>query len=45
LIADPQLRQKFGKAGRQRAIEKFSWRAIATQTKSLYEELAGAVKV
>ena len=45
LMADPQLREKFGKAGRQRAIEKFSWRAIAAQTKSLYEELAGAVKV
>jgi starch synthase len=39
LMADPQLRQKFGQAGRRRAIEKFSWRAIAAQTKSLYEEL------
>jgi alpha-maltose-1-phosphate synthase len=45
LMADPQLRQKFGKAGRRRAIEKFSWRAIAAQTKSLYEELVGAAKV
>ena len=39
LMADPELRQIFGKAGRRRAIEKFSWRAIAGQTKSLYEEL------
>jgi len=45
LMADPQLRQKFGKAGRQRAIDKFSWHAIAAQTKSLYEELVGAAKV
>jgi alpha-maltose-1-phosphate synthase len=39
LITDPELRQKFGKAGRRRAIEKFSWQAIAAQTKSLYQEL------
>jgi alpha-maltose-1-phosphate synthase len=39
LMADPGLRQKFGKAGRRRAIEKFSWQAIAAQTKSLYQEL------
>jgi alpha-maltose-1-phosphate synthase len=39
LMADPELRQKFGKAGRRRAIEKFSWQAIAAQTKSLYQEL------
>jgi starch synthase len=44
LMADPQLRQKFGKAGRRRAIEKFSWRAIAGQTKSLYEELVSKRK-
>jgi starch synthase len=44
LMADPQLRQKFGKAGRRRAIEKFSWRSIAGQTKGLYEELVGLSK-
>jgi starch synthase len=39
LMTNPELRRQFGKAGRQRAIEKFSWQAIAAQTKNLYEEL------
>jgi glycosyltransferase involved in cell wall biosynthesis len=44
LMADPELRHRFGKAGRRRAIEKFSWSAIAGQTKNLYEELVGLSK-
>jgi glycogen synthase len=39
LMADPALREKFGKAGRKRAVEKFSWSAIAAETKKLYESL------
>jgi glycogen synthase len=39
LIADPELCAKFGRAGRKRAEEKFSWAAIAAQTKSVYEQL------
>jgi glycosyltransferase involved in cell wall biosynthesis len=39
LMADPDLRQKFGKAGRKRAEEKFSWSTIAQETKALYESL------
>ena len=39
LMADPELRRKFGRAGRERAIQHFSWRAIAQQTKDLYESL------
>jgi alpha-maltose-1-phosphate synthase len=41
LMKDPELRQRFGQAGRKRAVEKFSWAAIAYQTKELYEELIG----
>src|SRR5215469_3151841 len=41
LMKDPELRQRFGEAGRKRAVEKFSWAAIAHQTKQLYEELIG----
>ena len=39
LMKDRHLREKFGKAGRKRAEEKFSWSAIAQETKSLYAVL------
>ena len=39
LMANPELRKKFGKAGRKRVEEKFGWPAIAQQTKELYESL------
>jgi glycosyltransferase involved in cell wall biosynthesis len=34
-----QLREKFGKAGRKRVEEQFSWASIAQKTKALYETL------
>lgn len=42
LMADPELRARFGKAGRKRAEEMFSWRAIARQTADLYAGLVAA---
>jgi glycosyltransferase involved in cell wall biosynthesis len=39
LMADPVKQVSFGKAGRQRAIELFSWSSIAQQTRDLYESL------
>ena len=39
LMADPALCEKFGRAGRKRAEEKFGWPAIAEETKALYETL------
>jgi glycogen synthase len=39
LMKDRDLREKFGKAGRKRAEEKFSWSAIAQRTRALYESL------
>lgn len=39
LMADPAKRRAFGEAGRRRAVEVFSWSAIARQTKALYESL------
>src|SRR2546423_3064364 len=39
LMKDRRLRERFGKAGRKRAEEKFSWAAIAEKTKKLYETL------
>jgi glycogen synthase len=43
LMKDRQLREKFGKAGRKRVEEKFSWSTIAQKTKALYESLTRSV--
>ncbi len=39
LMEDKDLRAKMGKAGRKRAIELFSWSAIAGKTYALYKSL------
>ena len=39
LAQDPALRERFGKAGRERAIAHFSWDAIAQTTVALYRSL------
>ena len=39
LMEDPELRARMGKAGRRRAEELFSWKAIASRTRDLYESL------
>jgi alpha-maltose-1-phosphate synthase len=39
LMANPELRERFGRAGRRRAEEKFSWSAIAQETRQLYSSL------
>jgi starch synthase len=39
LMADPDLRARFAQAGRQRAVDHFSWGAIARQTVEMYESL------
>lgn len=46
LIADPPTARRFGKAGRWRVLEQFSWPAIAKRTIALYERvLAGSEPV
>jgi starch synthase len=39
LIADPELAHRMGKAGRRRAIEHFSWPAIAEETVAIYRSV------
>src|SRR5437588_1814014 len=39
LMKDRQLRDEFGKAGRKRAEENFSWTKIAEKTTALYRSL------
>ena len=41
LLADPARAERMGKAGRARAIERFSWPAIANETVALYKALLG----
>ena len=44
LLADPARCKQFGKAGRKRAEEKFSWTSIADQTIALYRGLIESKK-
>ena len=39
LMANPGMRERFARAGRQRATDMFSWASIAKQTVRLYESL------
>jgi starch synthase len=41
LMSDAATREVMGRAGRRRAVERFSWGAIARQTADLYRTLAG----
>ena len=39
LMRDAQLRRRMGQAGRQRILEKFSWRKTALQTEAVYRQV------
>jgi len=39
LLADPERARAMGEAGRRRAVDHFSWRAVAEETVALYERL------
>jgi starch synthase len=39
LAREPELRERLGRAGRRRAVEQFSWDAIAQKTVELYRSL------
>jgi glycosyltransferase involved in cell wall biosynthesis len=40
MLNDEGLRQAMGNSARQRAVERFSWDAIAPEARSIYEEIA-----
>ncbi len=42
VLADPATAGEMGRAGRRRAIEEFSWAAIADRTVAIYREVTGA---
>ncbi len=39
LMRDPELAAEYGRAGRRRAEQKFSWSAIAAETRTIYDSL------
>ena len=41
VVSDPERARAFGQAGRQRAVDRFSWGQIAAETRALYAEVAG----
>ncbi len=41
LMADPELRARLGKAGREAIRQRFQWRRAAQQTVDVYEQLLG----
>jgi glycosyltransferase involved in cell wall biosynthesis len=42
LLGDDALRQRMGTAGRERALQEFSWEAIARRTVAFYREVIGS---
>ena len=38
-VSDPQRARRFGRAGRRRAVESFSWSSIGDQTMTVYESV------
>jgi glycosyltransferase involved in cell wall biosynthesis len=41
VVGDAALQERFGRAGRKRVEDHFSWTAIAHQTLDLYRSLLG----
>jgi starch synthase len=41
LVADPARRTAMGEAGRERAIDQFSWGGVANRTLAVYEAVVG----
>lgn len=42
VLDDAELRQRLGREGRRRIVERFSWRETALQTQALYEDVCAA---
>ena len=42
LMGDADLRRRMGQAGRERVLEKFSWRKAALATEAVYREVFGS---
>jgi D-inositol-3-phosphate glycosyltransferase len=45
MLDDPELRRRYGDAGRSRATSRYTWRRIAADTSRVYERLAARDQV
>lgn len=45
LLADPALREKLGRQGKERAVTTYSWQVLAKQTKELYSQVWGNLQL
>lgn len=44
LLADPERRTAYGRAGRARAVETYQWRQVVAATEDVYAEAAGLTR-
>jgi starch synthase len=44
VVADPDRAERYGRTGRQRCIEEFSWAHIAQQTLDIYRKVCGSAE-
>ncbi|MDQ1392377.1 MAG: alpha-maltose-phosphate synthase, partial [Acidimicrobiaceae bacterium] len=42
LVLDPDTARRFGEAGRQRVLDRFTWPAVAARTVDLYRKVLGS---
>jgi starch synthase len=45
LLASPAMAERFGAAGRRRALDEFTWAAVAKKTVEVYEQVIGSFQV
>jgi starch synthase len=44
LLAEPELARRMGAAGRRRALDEFTWEAVAKKTVQVYEQVMGSFR-
>jgi starch synthase len=44
LLAAPQVARRFGAAGRRRALDEFTWTAVARKTAQVYEQVMSSFR-
>jgi len=42
LLDDPERRERYGEAGRRRAVERYDWSTVVSETAAVYQALCAA---